>query len=301
MRGGHGDAAKRQVADVASSRGVGNGVPDKFADYARFDDMFGASRIFTDGTARQRKKETEMYVKDVMERRVYGYTHDLRMHGEPLLRVPVGAPLDEQASSRGKQNPLDERKRRDHELGPSLDCKATGRKKARMSPGAGGVAQGGGVKPAPRAEAGGGVGGGRAASSRRRARRPGSESGAEGRRTSTASPRRSSSARTGRRTRSGRRWRRLSRTGAWARSRSSLCRGAPCAPRRWRRTRPISTASSCSARDSKRSRYVPRTHPLFPRVARSRAFNPPDSQPLSNPAAHERLRLRPVFAFRVGS
>ena len=72
MRGGHGDAAKRQVADVASSRGVGNGVPDKFADYARFDDMFGASRIFTDGTARQRKKETEMYVKDVMERRVYG-------------------------------------------------------------------------------------------------------------------------------------------------------------------------------------------------------------------------------------
>lgn len=140
-----------------------------------------------------------------------------------------------------------------------------------------------------------------AASSRRRARRPGSESGAEGRRTSTASPRRSSSARTGRRTRSGRRWRRLSRTGAWARSRSSLCRGAPCAPRRWRRTRPISTASSCSARDSKRSRYVPRTHPLFPRVARSRAFNPPDSQPLSNPAAHERLRLRPVFAFRVGS
>ena len=37
-------------------QGVGNGVPDKFADCARFDDMFGASRIFTDGTARQRKK-----------------------------------------------------------------------------------------------------------------------------------------------------------------------------------------------------------------------------------------------------
>lgn len=162
MRGGHGDAAKRQVADVASSRGVGNGVPDKFADYARFDDMFGASRIFTDGTARQRKKETEMYVKDVMERRVYGYTHDLRMHGEPLLRIPVGAPLDEQPSSRGKENPAareDDRKRRDLE-GP--ESKATGgRKKARMSPGAGAFAQGAGVKPSPRAGAGFGVGRGR--------------------------------------------------------------------------------------------------------------------------------------------
>ncbi|ACO69726.1 predicted protein [Micromonas commoda] len=162
MRGGHGDAAKRQVADVASSRGVGNGVPDKFADYARFDDMFGASRIFTDGTARQRKKETEMYVKDVMERRVYGYTHDLRMHGEPLLRIPVGAPLDEQPSSRGKENPVareDDRKRRDLE-GP--ESKATGgRKKARMSPGAGAFAQGAGVKPSPRAGAGFGVGRGR--------------------------------------------------------------------------------------------------------------------------------------------
>lgn len=162
MRGGHGDAAKRQVADVASSRGVGNGVPDKFADYARFDDMFGASRIFTDGTARQRKKETEMYVKDVMERRVYGYTHDLRMHGEPLLRIPVGAPLDEQPSSRGKENPSareDDRKRRDLE-GPESKANG-GRKKARMSPGAGAFAQGAGVKPSPRAGAGFGVGRGR--------------------------------------------------------------------------------------------------------------------------------------------
>jgi hypothetical protein len=161
MGGGQGDGAKLQAGGAGASRGVGYGVPDKFADYARFDDMFGASRIFTDGTARQRKKETEMYVKDVMERRVYGYTHDLRMHGEPIVRVPVGAPLDEQASSRGKENPLDERKRRDHELGPSLDCKATGRKKARMSPGAGAFAQGGGVKPSPRAAAGFGVGRGR--------------------------------------------------------------------------------------------------------------------------------------------
>lgn len=127
------------------------------------------------------------------------------------------------------------------------------------------------------------------ASSHRRARGPGSESGAEGTRMSTASPRRSSSARIGRRTRSGRRWKRLWRTGGWDRSRSSLCRGAPCAPPRWRRIRTISTASSCSARGSKKSRYVRRTPPPPTTRARSRAFYP-----------REANRIQPVAA-RCGS
>ena len=120
------------------------------------------------------------------------------------------------------------------------------------------------------------------ASSHRRAREPGSESGAEGTRTSTASPRRSSSARTGRRTRSGRRWKRLWRRGGWDRSRRSLCRGAPCAPPRWRRIRPISTAISCSARGSKRSRYVRRTPPPPTTRARSRVFYPRERKPYPN-------------------
>mmetsp|Transcript_717 Transcript_717/g.2786 ORF Transcript_717/g.2786 Transcript_717/m.2786 type:complete len:215 (+) Transcript_717:508-1152(+) len=126
------------------------------------------------------------------------------------------------------------------------------------------------------------------ASSHRRAREPGSESGAEGTRTSTASPRRSSSARTGRRTRSGRRWKRLWRRGGWDRSRRSLCRGAPCAPPRWHRIRPISTAISCSARGSKRSRNAsttlrtvwrslarPRTRSAAPRARFPSAGPPP--------------------------
>jgi hypothetical protein len=40
-----------------------SGAPDKFADYIKFDDLFGASAVFTSGTARQRKKETDVYVK----------------------------------------------------------------------------------------------------------------------------------------------------------------------------------------------------------------------------------------------
>mmetsp|Transcript_3183 Transcript_3183/g.12559 ORF Transcript_3183/g.12559 Transcript_3183/m.12559 type:complete len:214 (+) Transcript_3183:536-1177(+) len=131
------------------------------------------------------------------------------------------------------------------------------------------------------------------ASSHRRARGPGSESGAEGTRMSTASPRRSSSARIGRRTRSGRRWKRLWRTGGWDRSRSSLCRGAPCAPPRWRRIRTISTASSCSARGSKKSRNASTTwRTVWRSLARPRARSdtPRARFPSARPRRTRRLR-----------
>ena len=72
-----------------------------------------------------------MAVKDVMEG-VYGHT--ISGCREPLVRIPK-ALLDEQPSSRGKENPgrEDDRKRRDLE-GP--ESKANGGRKARMSPGA---------------------------------------------------------------------------------------------------------------------------------------------------------------------
>ena len=71
-------------------------IPLKFADYKRFDDLFGASSIFTSGTPAQRKRETESYVKDAMERRLYGYVHRLYMHGTPIERVAVGKPCEEE-------------------------------------------------------------------------------------------------------------------------------------------------------------------------------------------------------------
>ena len=84
MGGARGDAARRVMAGSATTSN------EKFADYIKFDDLFGASSIFTTGTARQRQRERELYVKDVMERKLYGYVHRLETHGEPIERVRVG-------------------------------------------------------------------------------------------------------------------------------------------------------------------------------------------------------------------
>ena len=67
MRGASGDAARR---DKDRAAGPSNAA---FEDYIKFEDMFGASSIFTTGTARQKQREREAYVKDVMERKLYGY------------------------------------------------------------------------------------------------------------------------------------------------------------------------------------------------------------------------------------
>ena len=84
MGGARGDAARRVMAGSATTSN------EKFADYIKFDDLFGASSIFTTGTPRQRQRERELYVKDVMERKLYGYVHRLETHGEPIERVRVG-------------------------------------------------------------------------------------------------------------------------------------------------------------------------------------------------------------------
>ena len=86
MRGvkGSGVAANRAAT-------TGGENDELFKDYIKFDDLFGASSLFTDGTARQRKLRTEVYVKDTMERRLYGYVHRLHNHGDPIQQVAVGA------------------------------------------------------------------------------------------------------------------------------------------------------------------------------------------------------------------
>ena len=50
MGGARGDAARRVMAGSATTSN------EKFADYIKFDDLFGASSIFTTGTARQRQR-----------------------------------------------------------------------------------------------------------------------------------------------------------------------------------------------------------------------------------------------------
>ena len=69
----------------------GGGGDPKFADYLKFDDLFGASSLFTTGTKRMRKKQTEQYVKLVMERQCYGYVHQIHSYDEPIERVAIGA------------------------------------------------------------------------------------------------------------------------------------------------------------------------------------------------------------------
>ena len=65
MRGASGDAARRDKDRAARPSNAA------FEDYIKFEDMFGASSIFTTGTARSEAREREAYVKDVMERKLY--------------------------------------------------------------------------------------------------------------------------------------------------------------------------------------------------------------------------------------
>lgn len=84
MRGGRDDAARRATAVEATTSA------SKFGDYVKFDDMFGASCIFTAGDPAQVQHAREAYVKDTMERKLYGYVHTLETHGAPIQRIVVG-------------------------------------------------------------------------------------------------------------------------------------------------------------------------------------------------------------------
>jgi len=88
-----GDTAQRPMSGAEASDRDGGGAEGggKFADYIKFDDLFGASALFTSGTAQQNKQEAAVYVKDAMERRLYGYVHGLLAHGEPIERITIGA------------------------------------------------------------------------------------------------------------------------------------------------------------------------------------------------------------------
>lgn len=71
-RGGAGQEMAGFNRGKARPKGPPSPAPDAFADYIKFDDLFGASSIFTTGTVRQRRRETEVFVKDTLERRTYG-------------------------------------------------------------------------------------------------------------------------------------------------------------------------------------------------------------------------------------
>ena len=135
------------------------------------------------------------------------------------------------------------------------------------------------------------------ASSHRRAREPGSESGAEGTRTSTASPRRSSSARTGRRTRSGRRWKRLWRRGV------GIARGGPSAGERHARHRAGAASDQFRRRfhaalEVRRDRGTSGEPRRPRRRALDRACSTPESANRIPTCGSQRLALRPVFPAR---
>jgi len=65
MRGARGDAARRAEAAQATTS------QSAFGDYVKFDDMFGASCIFTAGDPAQVQRQREAYVKETMARKLY--------------------------------------------------------------------------------------------------------------------------------------------------------------------------------------------------------------------------------------
>ena len=94
MRGARGDAARRaEAAQTTTSQSA-------FGDYVKFDDMFGASCIFTTGDPEQVQRQREAYVQQTMARKLYGYVHRLETHGAPIQRVVVGGGC-EAAENRG--------------------------------------------------------------------------------------------------------------------------------------------------------------------------------------------------------
>jgi|TARA_B110000977_G_scaffold77184_1_gene104108 hypothetical protein len=141
MRGGRGDAQRRAQHSAATTS-----QPGRFADYVKFDDMFGASCIFTSGDPVQVRREREAYVKDTMERKLYGYVHTLETHGAPITRVVVGGGC-ESVENRGgfpETRPRSAMAVRDPAAGGDDPF---GRKRARVA------GAGYGARPSPRAAA----------------------------------------------------------------------------------------------------------------------------------------------------
>ena len=144
MRGARGDAARRAEAAQATTS------QSAFGDYVRFDEMFGASCIFTAGDPVQVQRQREAYVKDTMTRKLYGYVHSLETHGAPIQRVVVGGGC-EAAENRGGFPTSRPR----HETGGAhaVDALAKGdplasRKRAHVEGSAGGRTRG--ISPAAR-------------------------------------------------------------------------------------------------------------------------------------------------------
>ena len=144
MRGARGDAARRAEAAQATTS------QSAFGDYVKFDDMFGASCIFTAGDPAQVQRQREAYVKETMARKLYGYVHRLETHGAPIQRVVVGGGC-EAAENRGgfpTSRPRDETAGAHGADALGGDDPLASRKRARVGASAGGRAVG--VSPAPR-------------------------------------------------------------------------------------------------------------------------------------------------------
>jgi hypothetical protein len=144
MRGARGDAARRAEAAQATTS------QSAFGDYVKFDDMFGASCIFTAGDPAQVQRQREAYVKETMARKLYGYVHRLETHGAPIQRVVVGGGC-EAAENRGgfpTSRPRDDTAGAHGADALGGDDPLASRKRARVGASAGGRAVG--VSPAPR-------------------------------------------------------------------------------------------------------------------------------------------------------
>jgi len=59
-------------APAGERRGTEGGLDEP---YARFEDLFGASELFSRSGSRLRASQVDMYVQDYMDRKVYGYSH----------------------------------------------------------------------------------------------------------------------------------------------------------------------------------------------------------------------------------
>jgi hypothetical protein len=145
MRGARGDAARRAEAAQATTS------QSAFGDYVKFDDMFGASCIFTTGDPEQVQRQREAYVQQTMARKLYGYVHRLETHGAPIQRVVVGGGCEAAENKGGfpTSRPRDETAGALHADALANDDPLASRKRARVAGNnVGGRA--GGVSPAAR-------------------------------------------------------------------------------------------------------------------------------------------------------
>jgi hypothetical protein len=146
MRGARGDAARRAEAAQATTS------QSAFGDYVKFDDMFGASCIFTTGDPEQVQRQREAYVQQTMARKLYGYVHRLETHGAPIQRVVVGGGC-EAAENRGgfpTSRPRDETAGALHADALANDDPLASRKRARVAGNNNVGGRAGGVSPAAR-------------------------------------------------------------------------------------------------------------------------------------------------------